>query len=185
MQKRLYFLFIMIFIFAMNIAHAETLFIRGDANYDGSVDISDSIFINYYLFKGGEKPQCMDAADANDDGSVDISDGIKINEVAYLGIGSFPAPYPNAGIDPTADGLTCGTDGAGGIEGACKSQSKETAEGPGGQYCTFNDYEECYDYLTKSTVIAYNCDVIGGCFEAERKTDVCSRTFFLECMDNY
>ncbi len=60
-------------------------------------------------------------------------------------------------------------------KGACKQNSKETNEGPGGDYCLYDDYEQCYDYRTKSTVIAYDCELWPpGCFEYERDTDYCS-----------
>ncbi len=61
------------------------------------------------------------------------------------------------------------------VRGNCKAGSEETAEGPGGTYCRYNDYEECFDYKTKSTAIAYDCWLIPlGCGEVDRKTDRCS-----------
>ena len=54
----------------------ENIFLRGDSNADGVVDISDSVFTLSYLFFGGRAPACQDAADSNDDGAVDISDPI-------------------------------------------------------------------------------------------------------------
>jgi len=67
------------------------------------------------------------------------------------------------------------------VSGACKAGSKETNEGPGGDYCTYDDYEECYDYKTKSTAIAYNCDLYPpSCFEAERGTDYCTNSYTLK-----
>jgi len=67
------------------------------------------------------------------------------------------------------------------IAGTCKQGSRETNEGPGGQYCTFDNYEECYDYKTKSTAIAYDCNLIPpSCFEYERGTDYCSDVWTLQ-----
>ncbi len=60
------------------------------------------------------------------------------------------------------------------VEGQCKPDSKETDEGPGGRYCTYDDYEECYDYKTESTVIAYSWNLARGFYEKERGTDYCS-----------
>ena len=41
---------------------------RGDANGDGVVNISDVGFISAYVNRGGDPPECFDAADAADDG---------------------------------------------------------------------------------------------------------------------
>lgn len=83
-------------------------FIRGDANQDGRVDYNDSDFILKYLFYGGKKPLCLDAADANDSGRVDISDPIFINDHlrAPMTI-SIKKPFPCAGTDQTPDNLGC------------------------------------------------------------------------------
>jgi len=52
----------------------------GDANGDGSVDISDVVFLIAHIFSGGAAPKtCVynkSAGDANADGSVDISDAV-------------------------------------------------------------------------------------------------------------
>ena len=80
-------------------------FRRGDANFDGVVNVADAIFVLVYLFAHASAPSCLDAADANDSGVVDIADVIYV--LAYLfGSGAMPAyPFPDEGIDPTADGL--------------------------------------------------------------------------------
>ncbi len=80
-------------------------FTRGDGNFDRVVDIADAIFVLGYLFAHAATPCCLDATDANDSGSVDIGDAIYV--LTYLfGNGSMPAyPFPDRGIDPTADGL--------------------------------------------------------------------------------
>ncbi len=83
----------------------EPTFIRGDANRDGGVDISDAIGVLGYLFLGDANLTCDDAADANDDGGVNISDPVSILGALFLGEGSLPPPYPEAGVDPTEDGL--------------------------------------------------------------------------------
>ena len=83
------------------------VFLRGDANNDGAVDISDANFINDYLFNGGSAPSCMDAADANDDGQVDISDSAYLLEFLYQSGNPPPSPFPVCGEDPTSDNLGC------------------------------------------------------------------------------
>ncbi|MCZ6795965.1 MAG: dockerin type I repeat-containing protein [Planctomycetota bacterium] len=83
------------------------LFARGDANGDDKVDVSDALTVLGYLFLGSRKPACFDAADANDDGEVAMSDAVAILGFLFLGEASPPAPYPDAGRDPTKDGLGC------------------------------------------------------------------------------
>jgi hypothetical protein len=47
--------------------------VRGEANGDGKVDLSDAVFLLQHLFLGGPAPKCQDAADINDSGAVDLS----------------------------------------------------------------------------------------------------------------
>jgi hypothetical protein len=83
-------------------------FRRGDANGDGRVDISDTIFGLNFQFRGGPAPGCDDAADANDDGRIDISDTIFGLNFQFRGGSAPPPPGPTiCGADPTADPLTC------------------------------------------------------------------------------
>ena len=88
------------------------LFHRGDANSDGSVDISDPARIFSYLFLGGVVPTCLDSADANDDGDIDITDGVFLLRYLFNGAGQPPAPGPpgsECGNDPAngGDSLSC------------------------------------------------------------------------------
>jgi hypothetical protein len=86
-------------------------FIRGDADANGAVNITDGIFILNFLFLGGPSPGCLDSADGDDDGSVSITDGIYILNFLFLG-GPGPAPpHPACGPDPQGDGdgVTCQT----------------------------------------------------------------------------
>jgi hypothetical protein len=46
----------------------------GDLNLDGSVDISDLVYMIEYFFTGGPPPQVMETADLDGNGTVDISD---------------------------------------------------------------------------------------------------------------
>ncbi len=45
---------------------AQAHFLRGDANHDTAIDISDPIRVLDFLFGGGSFPPCMDAADGDD-----------------------------------------------------------------------------------------------------------------------
>jgi hypothetical protein len=83
-------------------------FIRGDANLDGEVDLSDPIALLGHLFLGISRIACADAADADDGGSLDITDAILVLQYLYLGGASPQPPFPEAGEDPTGDDLGCG-----------------------------------------------------------------------------
>ena len=65
------------------------------------------------LFSGGFEPPCMDACDADDDGAVTITDGIYTLQNLFAHGPALPPPYPDCGLDPTAD------DGVGGLD--CES----------------------------------------------------------------
>ncbi|MEM7236077.1 MAG: FG-GAP-like repeat-containing protein [Planctomycetota bacterium] len=89
---------------SVRVSSVELDFQRGDANADGRVDISDSIFVLSYLFLGGEAPPCLSAADADDSGALDLTDGAFINLFLFLGGMTPPAPGPfRCGEDPTRD----------------------------------------------------------------------------------
>ncbi len=82
-------------------------FVRGDANGDGRLDISDAIQKLKLLFHGSPGFPCPDSADSDDSGEVDVSD--PIHDFVYLFLGGPPPamPFPSAGPDPTPDGLGC------------------------------------------------------------------------------
>jgi hypothetical protein len=83
------------------------IFVRGETNGDARVDISDAQRILNFLFLGGAEPTCFDAADVNDDGRLDLSDPTRLLGYLFLGDDPLPAPFPEAGVDPSADGLGC------------------------------------------------------------------------------
>lgn len=85
----------------------STRFLRGDANDDRSVGISDAAFVLCFVFQGCETPACLDAGDANDDGAVDVSDAVSILTYLFLGGAPLPHPFPGCGEDPSADALDC------------------------------------------------------------------------------
>ena len=88
------------------VEQTQAEFVRGDANQDGQVDISDPIKILNALFYT-EELSCLDAADSNDDGILDISDAVYLFGFLF-GDGTPPDfPYPNPGIDKTSDQLGC------------------------------------------------------------------------------
>jgi len=91
----------------INIVADVTLFIRGDANGDRLLDISDPVTTLGYLYLGELAPPCLDGADATDDGKLDIADPVVTLEHLFKGGGSLPAPGGRPGADPTPDDLTC------------------------------------------------------------------------------
>ncbi|MEE2882874.1 MAG: Ig-like domain-containing protein [Planctomycetota bacterium] len=80
--------------------------IRGDANTDGQLDVSDPVETILYLFDG-DPVFCLLALDSNDDEMVDLGDIIfSLNNL--FSTGADPAaPYPFCGTDPTAGSLPC------------------------------------------------------------------------------
>ena len=71
------------------------LFVRGDANADGSFNISDGSFVLNALFAGRTLPTCQDSADANTDGAVDIADGVYMLNALFGGGASPGPPFPD------------------------------------------------------------------------------------------
>ena len=84
-----------------------TTFLRGDANSDSSVDVSDAVTILLYLF-AGRTLNCEDAADFNDGGSINIADAVLLMNALFTNI---QAQSPVCGSDETADDLSCNTYG--------------------------------------------------------------------------
>jgi len=82
--------------------------LRGDANSDDTVNVTDVSSITNYLFMGGVVPPCMNQADVNNDGVVSLSDAIYLSNWLYSG-GPAPPPvyYPpgsSCGVDDTPTG---------------------------------------------------------------------------------
>ena len=75
-------------------------FVRGEANGDQGVDISDAITILQYLFGVSNELPCLDAGDANDDGAIDLGDAIgTLNLVFGGGPAQLPPPFGQCGTD--------------------------------------------------------------------------------------
>lgn len=82
------------------------VFLRGDCDGNGAVQITDAINLLGYLFLGTFEPSCPDACDTNDDGNIDLSDPLYILTFLFIGgIDPIPAPYPEPGPDTTGDAL--------------------------------------------------------------------------------
>ena len=72
------------------------------------MDLSDAVKVLIYLFAGGTAG-CLDALDTNDDVALNLTDATYLLEFLYRSGPAPKAPFPSAGQDPTADGITCET----------------------------------------------------------------------------
>jgi len=89
------------------VAEPGSLFVRGDANLDYRIDISDGLKVLLHLF-AGEPVTCLDALDTNDSGSLEITDAILLLDHLFRGGATPSEPHPFAGEDPTSgDALDC------------------------------------------------------------------------------
>ena len=82
------------------------LFVRGDANQDGTIDISDAVVSLGYLFLG-DAVDCLDAVDYDDDGRLDLGDPIGTLYYLFREGASAAFPAGRCGVDLTADELGC------------------------------------------------------------------------------
>lgn len=81
-------------------------FLRGDVGVDGSVSVEDAFALLAFLYEGGSF-LCPDAADADDDGVVTSHDFVVIVDYLLLSGAYVPPPFPDPGVDPTPDDLSC------------------------------------------------------------------------------
>jgi formylglycine-generating enzyme required for sulfatase activity len=87
---------------------SAAVFQRGDANADGTVNISDAISVLGFLFLGWQEAvPCADAGDVDDSGTLDIADAVYLLGYVFQGGPAPPAPFGKCGPDPTADALDC------------------------------------------------------------------------------
>ena len=83
------------------------MFLRGDCNHDGLLDVSDPISLLLHLFGGGATPPCIDGCDADDDGELNLTDALVALNFLFGGGAAPGAPYPQVGVDPSIDRLSC------------------------------------------------------------------------------
>lgn len=83
-------------------------FIRGDANQDGVLNITDVIFLALWLFSAGPAGDCDAAADVNDNGALNpLEDVLTLVQYLFQAGVAPAAPFPTCGPDATPDTLTC------------------------------------------------------------------------------
>ncbi|MGB5105409.1 MAG: dockerin type I repeat-containing protein [Candidatus Zixiibacteriota bacterium] len=64
-------------------------YLKGDADGNGIVTVSDAVYLINYIFSGGPAPSPLDAADADCNGIVTISDAVYLINYIFSG---GPAP---------------------------------------------------------------------------------------------
>jgi hypothetical protein len=92
---------------ALPVIAGSGMFVRGDVNADGTVDLSDPVAVLLHLFLQDPRVECLKAADANDDGSVDLADPVYLLQHLFAGGAAAPAPRLACGPDETPDDLSC------------------------------------------------------------------------------
>jgi hypothetical protein len=60
-------------------------FTRGDANGDGTITLSDVVFLINYLYKNGPVPDPPAAGDANSDGQTELGDVVYLLNYLFKG----------------------------------------------------------------------------------------------------
>ena len=81
-------------------------FVRGDANADGVVDLSDPVAALAFFFFGETIP-CHRAADLDDNGALELTDAISSLDYLFMGELRPEEPFPRCGVDLTPDQLSC------------------------------------------------------------------------------
>jgi hypothetical protein len=61
----------------------STFYQCGDANGDGTIDVSDVVYLVNYLFKEGDPPDPLEAGETNCDGLIDVGDVVYIINYLY------------------------------------------------------------------------------------------------------
>ena len=71
------------------------------------MNLTDALIALNYFFLEGPAPACLDSADTDDDGVLNLTDGVFLLNFLFLD-GPLPAaPFPDQGVDPTEDELSC------------------------------------------------------------------------------
>lgn len=84
------------------------LFLRGDCDGNGGVNVTDAICILNGLFSGAGMPGCVAALNTDGDGEVDIDDAVGLLNFLFAGGPPPVSPYPDCGPVTTAE-LACET----------------------------------------------------------------------------
>ena len=97
----------------VSLVRQEVRFVRGDANSDTQVNLTDAVFILSHLFMGGAGPACLAAADSTGNRSLDLSDSVFLLNFLFNGGDAPPAPFPQCGpYEAAEDDLPCESAGS-------------------------------------------------------------------------
>jgi sugar lactone lactonase YvrE len=87
---------------------AQQDFVRGDADINGALEVSDPIALLNFLFLGIGNIPCRDAGDVDDSGEENLTDAVFLLNYLFLGGPEPASPFPSCGLDPTdKDALDC------------------------------------------------------------------------------
>ncbi|MFN0057888.1 MAG: hypothetical protein ACKVX7_05460 [Planctomycetota bacterium] len=70
-------------------------FIRGDTNFDLSINVADVVYLLAFLFNDGYSPAPAVAGDVNDDDQTNIADSVYLLSHLFSGGPPPPPPYPD------------------------------------------------------------------------------------------
>ena len=159
-------------------AQDGTSFLRGDANLDLEVNLTDAVYILNNLFLGGAPLPCAEAADVNGDaatgGTVDLSDGVYLLNFLFLGGDPVPAPFPECGSMKLVLGCeSTGCPDIGPGEESCEAMDVEgvglcrmllgfywdgeSCQSLGGCDCAGDDCGELYDSIRSCEAAHVDC----------------------------
>jgi hypothetical protein len=79
------------------------VYVRGDSNIDGLIDLSDALKVLFHLFAGAAL-RCEDAADADNNELLEVTDAVRILSFLFQRGAPPPAPYPLPGRESDAEG---------------------------------------------------------------------------------
>ncbi len=85
----------------------QTFFIRGDADRNAKVDLSDAVTILGYLYLGTAEDRCLDAMDVDNSDTIDLADPVSLLQFLFLGRDIHLDPYPECGFENPGDELWC------------------------------------------------------------------------------
>jgi len=71
-------------LFFAGLLYAQT-YPAGEVNGDGSVNVSDAVWLINYIFVGGDPPVDMNSADVNNDCKINVSDAVTIISYIFQG----------------------------------------------------------------------------------------------------
>lgn len=75
-----------------------TVFLRGDCDGSGAIDLGDAVEMLEYLFITGQG-NCLAACDVENSGVIDIADPLFLLSYSFQGGPAPPAPFPNCDAD--------------------------------------------------------------------------------------